>query len=356
MRKPRLAGSLAASAAVVLLLLSACSAAGSGSDTTASKDGAVSLMLPGTSGDGGFLDQSIEGVKTGAAAVGWKSQIVEAGYEPTKWQPALDDLASGNTNPVITGSFAMVDILEQEAQKHPEKQFVLFDSAIDEKKCGGCQNVYSITYRYDETGFLAGVLAGLLEKTPGIENVHNTKIVGVVGGQDIPVINEYIDGFKKGVAAVAPDVKVLSAYAGSFADPVKGKAVGQDMVNQGADVLFSAAGSTDNGVFEAAAANKIWALGNASAQAKNPKVNGVDAILTASDTNVVTSLSAAVKMASEGKLPVGEVRSFGVKDGAVSIIDSDVYKRVVPQEIRDKVAAVEKDVAAGKYESLFTGK
>jgi basic membrane protein A and related proteins len=353
MRNTRFLG--AAVVAAAALLLAACSGQAGPADSSGSaKSGSVALMIPGTSGDGGFFDQAIAGVKKGAAASGWKAQIVEAGYEPTKWQPAMDDLANGSADVVITGSFAMVDIVEQEAAQHPDKKFVLFDSAIDKSKCGGCTNVYSITYRYDETGFLAGALAGLLETTPGIENVHNTKIVGVVGGQDIPVINDYISGYKLGVKSVAPDVKVLSAYAGSFADPVKGKAVGQDMVNQGADVLFSAAGATDNGVFEAAADNKIWALGNAAAQADKPQVDGTDAVLTASDTNVVSSMEDAVKLAAAGKLPLDTTRNYGVKDGSVDITDSALYQRVVPRAIRDKIDAITKDVAAGKYESQFT--
>ena len=340
--------------AATLLALSACaapSAGGGGSDSTS-----VALLIPGTTGDGGFFDQSNQGVKDGAAKVGWKAQVVEAGYEPTKWQPALDDLANGTDDPIITGTYAMTELVEQEAAQHPERNFVLFDSAIDESKCGNCKNVYSITYRYDETGFLAGALAGLLEKASGVEKVAGTKTVGVVGGQDIPVIEEYIRGFKAGVKAVAPDVKVLSAYAGSFSDPVQGKAVAEDMISQGAEILFTAAGQTDKGVFEGAAAHDIWAIGNAKAQADSPKVGGTETILTASDTNVASSIEDAVTAAAKNKLPVGTVKSYGVKDGSVDIIQSSTYKRVVPADIQQKLTQLTADVAAGKYESVIGGK
>lgn len=348
MSNARLFG-LVASLAAAALALTACSAGGGATNTSSA--GTVALVIPGTSGDGGFFDQSIQGVKAGADESGWTSQVVEAGYEPTKWEPALNDLASGTDNLVITGSFAMVDLVTQAAAQYPDKQFVIFDSEVDQP------NVYSITYRYDETGFLAGALAGLLEKSTGVERINGSGVVGVVGGQDIPVINEYIDGFKKGVAAVAPDVKVLSAYAGSFSDPVKGKAVADDMINQGAEIVFSAAGATDAGVFEAAADRSVWALGNAAAQANSgATVNGVDAVLTASDTNVVTSLEDAVKKAAAGQLPVGTTQNFGVKDGSVSIIDSSIYERVVPQPIRDQMTQITSDVAAGKYEDVLTGK
>lgn len=348
MRRSRRLVAAAAVATAAVVALTACSGGGEG--TGASSGPTVALMIPGTSGDGGFFDQSIEGVNTGATDNGWTAQIVEAGYEPSKWEPALTDLAGGDDALVITGSFAMVDLLQQAAAEYPDKDFVIFDSEVD------APNVYSITYRYDETGFLAGVLAGLLEKAQGVDRIKNTGVVGVVGGQDIPVINQYIDGFKKGVAAVAPDVEVLSAYAGSFSDPVKGKAVADDMVNQGAEILFTAAGATDSGVFESAADNSVWAIGNAAAQANTgAQVNGVDAVLTASDTNVLTSLADAVKLASEDQLPVGQTKSFGVKDGAVSIIDSDTYERIVPQTVRDQVAEYTKQTADGQYEQLLTG-
>lgn len=354
MQRTRTLSAIVLSAAT-LLALSACAAPSAGGGSV-SDTKSVALLIPGTTGDGGFFDQSNQGAKDGAAKAGWKAQIVEAGYEPTKWQPALDDLSNGNDDPIITGTYAMTELVEQEAAQHPEKKFVLFDSAIDESKCGNCKNVYSITYRYDETGFLAGALAGLLEKASGVEKVKGTKTVGVVGGQDIPVIEDYIRGFKAGVKATAPDVKVLSAYSGSFSDPVQGKAVAEDMISQGAEILFTAAGQTDKGVFEGAAAHDIWALGNAKAQADSPKVGGTETILTASDTNVASSIEDAVIAASKNKLPVGTVKSYGVKDGSVDIVQSATYKRVVPADIQQKLTQLSADVAAGKYESVIAGK
>ena len=266
----------------------------------------------------------------------------------------MNDLASGSDDLVISGSFAMVEILGQAAAAHPDKKFVLFDAAPSEKICGKCANIYGIQYNYKETGFLAGVLAGSLELSTGVDRIKNTKVVGVVGGQEIPVIQDYIAGFKAGVKAVAPDVTVLSAYAGAFNDPVKGKAVAQQMIQQRAEVLFTAAGSTDKGVFEAAADNNIWSIGNAAAQAnKEFAINGVDVVLTSSDTNVQTSIEDALRLAAEDKLPVGTSRVFGAKEGTNSIIESALYKKVVPADIRDKVSAITKDVIAGKYADVL---
>lgn len=344
----RLAACLVAACSFVL---SACGAAAG----NAQAGETAVLLLPGTTGDGGFFDQATQGLHTGAERSGWQARVVETGYEPIKWQPALEDLAGGDDAVVITGSFPMLELVEQAAARYPDKKFVLFDAAADPKRCG-CDNIYSITYRYDETGFLAGALAGLLERTSGVDRIDRTGTVGVVGGQDIPVINEYIRGFKAGVKATNPDVRVLSAYAGSFADPVKGKAVANDMVQQGAEILFTAAGATDKGVIEAAANAGVWAIGNAAQQAENPKIRGKDAVLTASDTNIVTSIADTVRQADEGKLPLGRTHTYGVAEGAVQITDSAPYRRVVPRSVRQQLTQVEKDIEAGKYDDVLSAR
>lgn len=343
-------------AASAALVLAGCSTPdGNGGADGDADTGSVVLLIPGTTGDGGFFDQADAGVREGAAAAGWDVQVVEAGYEPTKWEPALTDLASGDSDVIMTGSFAMIELVSQAAVTYPDKKFVLFDAEPSSDICGDCSNVYAITYNYLETGFLAGALAGLVETAEGVDRIQGTGVVGVVGGQEIPVIQDYIAGYELGVATVAPDVQVLSAYAGSFADPVKGKAVANDMVQQGAEILFTAAGSTDKGVIESAASNTVWAIGNAAAQANDASaVNGVEAVLTSSDTNVQTSLSDAVALAAKGELPLGETRLFGVKEGTNSIIESANYLSVVPQEIRDQVAALIQDIKDGKYDAQLS--
>lgn len=333
-------------AAVAAVALTGCAPdAGSQSDDART----LAMVLPGTAGDGGFYDQAIAGVTAGVAETGWTEQIVEAGYDPSRWQPALDDLANGTNDVIITATFTMVELLTVAAAQHPDKQFAIFDAEVD------APNVYSITYEYDETGFLAGVLAGLLETTEGVDRLTGTGVVGVIGGQDIPTINEYISGFEAGVKSVAPEVRVLKAYAGSFADPVKGKAIASDMVAQGAEILFTAAGGTDIGVFEGAADAGIWAIGNAEVQTANPDVNGVQVVLTASTTSTKASLEDAVKLAGTGELPVGETRSFGVADGSIWIVDSPLYQQVVPQAVRDQVAQITEAVAAGEFEDVIAG-
>jgi basic membrane protein A len=261
-------------------------------------------------------------------------------------------LASGDAELIVTGSFSVLDVLEQTAALYPDKNFVIFDAAVNPQNCGNaCENVYSITYRSNEAGFLAGILAGLMEVNGNIDRIAQTGVVGVVGGQDIPVINDYIEGFKSGVSAVAPDVTVLSAYAGSFVDPVKGKAVADDMIAQGAEVIFTAAGATDNGIFESAAEANVWAIGNARSQAESVDNHG--SVLAAADTNVTSSLADAVRRAAAGDLPFGEAESFGVREGAISLVPSPAFDDAIPADVKSKLDEQIEAVANGEFDAVL---
>jgi basic membrane protein A and related proteins len=342
-------------AASVSLLLVAFGAAGSvAADSARSASPKIALIINGNLGDGGFFDEANAGVVGAAKKFNLQEKSIETGYDPTKWAPALQDAAAGNYDVIIAGSFGMQQLVEQAAAQHPEKKFVLFDVAYDPKGCNNCKNIYSVIYRYRETGFLAGSLAALMVKAK-LPALGGKTALGFVGGQDIPVIEDYKKGWQLGAKYVLPKVKLYSAFAGSFADPVKGKQLGQNMISSGAAILFTASGATDKGVIQAAATGHSFAIGNSPTQALTPVVNGKLTVVTSSATSVQTSLFDAVKLASAGNLPVGSVRSFGVKQGTNYIVNTPTYRKVVPASIRAQMARIVKLVGQGKFKSQLGG-
>ena len=62
---------------------------------------------------------------------------------------------------------------------------------------------------------------------------------------------------------------------------------------------------------------------------------------------VDNGLFRAIRLAGEGTLKYGTVEALGLKDGSVELADNENYKKLVPQDIRDKVAAKSKDIASG---------
>src|SRR5574337_212008 len=111
---------------------------------------------------------------------------------------------------MILGTFQMTEFLQTVAPKYPDKKFIIFDAPVDYTKCE-CKNVYSVTYKQNEGSYLAGLYAGLMTQDTALKGINADKIIGTVGGQDIPVINDFIVGYKQGAkdAGVDPETGVL---------------------------------------------------------------------------------------------------------------------------------------------------
>src|SRR4030095_3892379 len=120
--------------------------------------------------------------------------------------------------------------------------------------------VYSITYAQNQGSFLAGVYAAAMTSS-SLEGINPETVIGAVGGQDIPVINDFIVGYQQGACLVSKDTQFLVQYAGGWNDPAKGKEIALAMYQQNADIVFQIAGGTGEGVFEAAKEQGKYAIG-----------------------------------------------------------------------------------------------
>ena len=96
-----------------------------------------------------------------------------------------------------------------------------------------------------QIGQCAGALAGLLSKT---------EVIGFIGGIEIDTTLMKLEGYAQAAQRVNPNIKVISAYAGSFNDAAKGKEIANSMLaSSGVDVLFGDASVVDTGAREAMA-------------------------------------------------------------------------------------------------------
>lgn len=312
----------------------------------------VVLLLNGVQGDKSFFDSAVRGVKQAEQEFGIQLKIIEAGIDPAKWQPALEDAAANEDyDMLIVGTFQMTEYLQTTAPKYPDKKFIIFDAPVDYTVCA-CKNVYSVSYKQNEGSYLAGLYAGLMTQT-SLTGMNADKIIGTVGGQDIPVINDFIVGYKQGAkdAGVDPDTGVIVQYAGSWNDPAKGKEISLAMFQQGADIVFQVAGGTGVGVFQAAQEAGHYAIGVDSDQAAIIEATDAEqakVILTSMQKNVDNSLYRAIKLHLDGKLGYGAAENLGVAEGGVSLSRNKFYDAATPADVKAKIDQAEKDLLAGK--------
>lgn len=332
-------------AAVAALSLTACggsakttSPGATGSSMGGASHPSVANVVNGALGDQGFFDDAARGMAALKDAGGNTLNIQADANNPAQWKANLESASDGKWDVVVTGTSQMVDILTAVAPKYPKQHYVIYDSVVAQP------NVASIVYKQNEGSFLAGVLAAQVTTNKSqFPLAGGTKKVGLVGGMDIPVINDFVGGFKSGAAAVDPSIQVLVSYVGNFTDSNKGFDQATAMFKQGADVVFQVAGGAGIGVLKAAAESKRYAIGVDSNQ--NALASGN--VLASMEKNIGVSLKSAADAYAGSKLEFGKTTSYGLANDGVKL-DFENNGGIVPQAIQDQVKTFAKKVVDGQ--------
>ncbi|MET7599918.1 BMP family lipoprotein [Streptomyces sp. NPDC004082] len=340
-RVPRIALAGAATASLALAL-SACGGTSTSDSSESKGDKGLAIAYDvGGKGDQSFNDAAFAGLEKAKKEFGYKT----ADLEPTDGETDADktqrlvSLAKQGYNPVVGIGYAYAPAVKEAAAKYPDTTFGIVDDSTIEAK-----NVADLVFSEQEASYLAGVAAAKATKT------HT---VGFVGGVDIPLIHKFQAGFAQGVKDTDPKVKVLSQYLtqtadeGGFSSPDKGKTAAEGQIEKKADVVYAAAGLSGQGVIEAAAANKVWAIGVDSDQYRQEalaKYKG--AILTSATKDVAKAVYNLAKSVEDGKPESGIVRG-DLKSGEVGLADSNPqYKS--DTAVQDAVEAAKEKIISGE--------
>ncbi|MGN9759470.1 BMP family lipoprotein [Streptomyces sp. SD31] len=310
------AGAATASLALALSACGGTSTSASSSESKSDKGLAIAYDVGGK-GDQSFNDAAYAGLEQAKK----EFQYDTADLEPTEGETDADkeqrlvSLAKQGYNPVIGVGYAYATAVKAAAERFPDTTFGIVDDSTVQAK-----NVADLVFSEEEASYLAGVAAAKSTKT-------NT--VGFVGGVDIPLIHKFQAGFEQGVKDTNPKVKVLSQYLtqtaeeGGFSSPDKGKSAAEGQIEKKADVVYAAAGLSGQGVIEAAAANKVWAIGVDSDQYKQEALAKYkDSILTSAMKDVAKAVYTLAKSVEDGKPETGIVRG-DLKTGQVSLSNSN---------------------------------
>lgn len=311
----------------------------------------VVLYVNGTLGDKSFFDSANRGVQRAAKELGVITKTIEGGYDPARWEPDIAQLTEGPWDIIIAGTWQLQEILEKLAPQNPKKKFITYDTTVDYGK-PGLSNVYSILYKQNEGSFLVGALAAMVT-TSKLPQANPQKVIGFLGGMDIPVINDFKVGYEQGAKYVDKDVKVLVSYAGSFSDSAKGKELVLAQYDQGADIAYNVAGETGLGLLDAAKEKKRYAIGVDSDQwllFKDSDPLKASFIVVSMLKNVDYSLFRAIKGTKEGTIKYGAAEALGIKEGGIGIADNENFKKVIPADIRKKVKDLEQKVLNGEIQ------
>jgi basic membrane protein A len=328
----------------------------------------LKMFVNGTLGDKSFFDSAAAGLEK-LKADGYSVKIIETSFtDRSKWEPGLQDAAAEDDYDIlILGTFDMAGYLAKVAPKYPNKKFWMFDGgAFDfaSPDCGGkCTNVYAFSHKQNEGSYVLGVAAATMLKTKNLPNVTDSSTIGIIGGMDIPVIQDFIVGFKQGVKDTGLDAEktVVVEFAQKKTDnpwgnPAVGKEIALDMYNKGAAIVWGVAGATGNGAFEAAVEKKAFAFGVDSDQYQTIADPAQKAtIVTSMVKEVGGGLVRAAQLEAEGKLPYGTIEPLGIETGMVGIADNENFKKLANDDVKKAVADATAKVKSGavKVDTAF---
>ncbi|MEO0914131.1 MAG: BMP family ABC transporter substrate-binding protein [Pseudomonadota bacterium] len=247
-------------------------------------------------------------------------------------EQALRRFAEQGNNPIVVAGFAYGSAMETVAAEFPETNFAIIDMVVD------LPNVRSVVFNEHEGSYLVGMMAAMKSETGK---------VGFVGGMDIPLIRKFACGYVQGVKAANPDAEVFQNMTGTtgaaWNDPVKGGELAKGQIDQGADVVYHAAGGTGRGVLQAAADAGKLGIGVDS----NQNYLHPGSVLTSMLKRVDVAVYNAFKDAMDGNFTYGfsvlglaeDGVGYAVDENNESLISDDMKAAV--EEARAKIISGE---------------
>lgn len=318
-----------------------------GEETTGGEEAAsgevtkIALLLPYT-GDQSYFDVTARGLdlleeKYGDAV---ECNLIEMGTDAAGWETANRQAAAAGYDIIISGNFEYEGAMLTVADDYPEVKFLNFDysdAALNSKP-----NVYALTYAAHEGAYLAGVVAAVKSQSG---------VIGVVGGMELDGIKQFMVGYMQGALDTNPDIQILTGFVGNFADTGVAKELASNMIAQGADVVYHAAGGAGNGVFEAVSENEgVWAIGVDTDQyvSLSGKPELAETILTSDLKNCDQAVLAGVTAIMDGTAPFGTQVVLTLKDKGVGLAENEYYLANMSEEELAVVEEAKEKIISGE--------
>lgn len=251
--------------------------------------------------------------------------VMEAGTNQAEWASKLTALAaSGAYDVIISSNPALPELVAPICQQFADVQFILFDASAE-----GNPQLYTVSYDKRDQAYISGYMAGLFSRT------HK---VGLIAAQEYPIMNTVLyPYFAKGAADAVPGTTADFRVVGNWYDAAKGAEIARAMHDAKIDVILPICGGASQGVIATArekGMHIVWFDENGF-----EKAPGV--IISCCMTKHEFAAQETTRAYLAGETPWGTVRTVGLREGYLSYFDDNpAYIETVPQDIREKMAAL----------------
>ena len=229
--------------------------------------------------------------------------------------------------------------------------FAIVDSAPDTTKVGEIPNLKPLLFNTAQSSFQAGYLAAAMSKSGK---------VGTFGGLKIPTVTIFMDGFAEGVKYYNTqksknvqvlgwdDAKQAGLFTGDFEDKAKGQNNAQNLITQGADVIFPVAGPSGLGGLQAAKAsngkvNAIWVDTDGCVSA----AEYCSVLLSSVEKGMDVAVKDAIVSAVDNKFDNAQFTGT-LENGGTALAPFHEFDSKIPADVKSELDQIKADIISGK--------
>ncbi len=333
-----------------------------GASTSAAPSGSTSASAGGSgykacmvSDSGGFDDKSFnqtsyKGLTDAQTSLGIEIGSVES-QNTSDFAKNIASMVDAKCNMIVTVGFLLGDATLAAAKANPDIDFAIVDN--NDPKYAAVKNLKPLVFNTAQSSFMAGYLAA---------GMSQTKKVATFGGAKIPTVTIFMDGYSQGVdyynSQKKADVQLLgwdsAKQDGQFVpgdNPFEnvqgGKQTADNLISQGADVIFPVAGPAGTGGLQSAKAssgkvNAIWVDTDGCVSASEYCANIISSVYKGMDVAVTDAIKAAQDKSFSNEPFVGTLTNNGTGLAPYNQFDSKV-----PADLKSDIDKIKSDIESG---------
>ncbi|NJP08673.1 MAG: BMP family ABC transporter substrate-binding protein [Leptolyngbyaceae cyanobacterium RU_5_1] len=260
--------------------------------------------------------------KRGDIKYDFSEKITNAGYEQT-----LRRYAETGNQLIVGEAFGVETACRTVARDYPNVSFLMGSSG----KPDGDNFAVFDNYIH-EASYLTGLIAG---------GMTQSNIIGLVGGYPIPEVNRLMNAFMRGVEEIAPEVKFLISFIGSWYDPSKARETALSQIEAGADVMYA----ERFGVSEVAQKKKVLAIGSVIDTQKDYP----DTVIASALWHMEPTIDRAIQAVRAGTFNAKDYGQYSyMKYNGCSLAPYGTFESKIPAALKQKVKQHQDDILSGK--------
>jgi basic membrane protein A len=327
---------------VATMLLAAC-APGAGS-STGNKIKVCQVTDTGGIDDKSFNATAWKGVQDAMNRLGIDGKYLES-QQQTDYEKNINAFLEEGCDLIITVGFLLGDATKAAAEANPNQKFSIVDFAYDPT----IPNVLGQVFNTQEAAFLAGYVAAGTTKTGK---------VGTFGGMQIPTVTVFMDGFVLGVKYYneqnGTNVEALGwdptattgLFTGNFESTDDGRAMGVNLMDEGADIILPVAGPVGLGTAAAAMERgNVYIIGvDSDWHQTSPEYKSIilTSVLKNMDITTFDAIQSVINGTFKGGVTVGSLENGGVGLALYHELDS-----MVPDKVKSDLDGIKQKIISG---------